>query len=252
MDIQNLVAIVTGGASGLGAETAKTLVQMGAKVAILDMNEEDGEKLSQELGDRALFFQVNVTDKDQIETAVQGVKESFGYFHVVVNCAGIGGRVPTVEPSDIDPLEWFDRHQQINLKGTYMVTRAAVSLMKDNPSNEEGERGVIVNVSSVAALEGQVGHAAYSSSKGGVYAMTLPLAREFAQYGIRIMTICPGLFDTAMTANWTPEMRQAAAESIAFPKRPGKLSEFTSLVSHIIQNPYLNGECIRLDGGLRG
>lgn len=257
-----MTAVVTGGASGLGKATSRHLVNTGANVAVLDLHEDSGKDLATALGSRAFFCQLDVSDEESVKNALEQVMDKFGGINTVVNCAGIGGRVKTTDVSDInvsgtnasdvDPVAWFNRQIQINLTGTYHVIRWAVPLMQKNSPNPEGERGVIVNVSSIAALEGQVGHAAYASAKGGIASMTLPMAREFSAYGIRVMSILPGLFDTPMIAGLPAEVMENGIRQIPFPRRKGHPEEFASLTAHIIQNSYLNAECIRLDGGLRG
>ncbi len=186
-----------------------------------------------------------------MDEVVEKIKEAFGTIHVVVNCAGIGGSVKIVGKEGIMPVESFNRTIQVNLVGTFNVIRATASTLMDNRANEEGERGVYINTSSIAATDGQVGQSAYSSSKGGIISMTLTLAREFAHDGIRIMTILPGIFHTPLLAKNPQKVLDRLSQQVPFPPRLGKPEEFASLVCHIIQNPYLNGECIRLDGGLR-
>ena len=251
MEIINSTAIITGGASGLGEATARALVSSGAQVALVDVDRDQGEQLAAELGNGAIFCPGNVTRDEEMDTAVARVKESFGTFHIVVNCAGVGGSVKVVGKDGIMPLERFNRTVEVNLHGTFIVIRATASTLMENTPNEEGERGVYINTSSIAAFDGQIGQAAYSASKGGVVSMTLTLAREFAANGIRIMTILPGIFDTPLLAKNPPKVRERLGRQVPFPARLGKPGEFASLVCHIVENPYLNGEFIRLDGGLR-
>lgn len=251
MDLKNCSTIITGGASGLGEATARSIVKAGGKVALLDLDQERGQKLSEELGKTALYFPADVTQEEGMDRVVEKIKEAFGTFQAVVNCAGIGGSVKVVGKEGVMPLERFNRTVQINLTGTFNVIRATASTLMANTPNEEGERGVYINTASIAAFDGQVGQAAYSSSKGGVVSLSLTLAREFANNGIRIMAILPGIMETPMMLRLEEVKRERLAQQIPFPARLGKPAEFASLACHIIQNPYLNGEYIRLDGGLR-
>ena len=251
MEIKNCVAVITGGASGLGESTARSIVKAGGKVALLDLDEKRGPKLAEELGETALFFPADVTQEEGMDRVVEKIKEAFGTFQAVVNCAGIGGSVKVVGKEGVMPLERFNRTVQINLTGTFNVIRATASTLMANNPNEEGERGVYINTASIAAFDGQVGQAAYSSSKGGVVSLSLTLAREFANNGIRIMAILPGIMETPMMLRLEEVKRERLAQQIPFPMRLGKPAEFAALACHIIQNPYLNGEYIRLDGGLR-
>lgn len=251
MEIKGSVSMITGGASGLGAATARALVHLGGQVAIIDLDREKGEKLAHELGDAVIFYPVDVVQEKEMDEVVEKIRVAFGTIHVVVNCAGIGGSVKIVGKEGGMPVESFNRTIQVNLVGTFNVIRATASTLMDNRGNEEGERGVYINTSSIAATDGQVGQSAYSSSKGGIISMTLTLAREFAHDGIRIMTILPGIFHTPLLAKNPQKVLDRLSQQVPFPPRLGKPEEFASLVCHIIQNPYLNGECIRLDGGLR-
>ena len=235
----------------MGEATARAIVYGGGRVALLDMDRERGAHLAAELGKTALFFQADVSQEKAMDEVVGKIKEAFGAFQVVVNCAGIGGSVKVVGKEGVMPLERFNRTVQINLIGTFNVIRATAPSLMENTPNGEGERGVIINTASIAAFDGQIGQAAYSSSKGGVVSMTLPLAREFAANGIRIMTILPGIMETPMLARMEDKIKDRLAQQVPFPARLGRPSEFASLASHIIQNPYLNGEFIRLDGALR-
>jgi len=252
MDIRNSKAIVTGGASGLGEATCRALVNSGGQVAILDLDKEKGEKLASDLGNAAMFCAVDVTKEKALDEAVALIKNQFKALHIVVNCAGIGGSVKIVgRDGSVMPLESFTRTIQINLIGTFNVIRATAKFIMENTPNAEGERGVMINTASAAAIDGQVGQSAYSASKGGIVSMTLTLAREFANDGIRVMTILPGTFDTQLLAKYSKEVLGRLAKQVPFPPRLGKPSEYASLACQIIQNPYLNGEYIRLDGGLR-
>jgi len=251
MKIKNSKAIITGGVSGLGEATARAIVDAGGQVAIIDLDEEKGEQLTSELGDAAIFFRASVSNEKEMDITVEKIREAFGAFHIVVNCAGIGGSVRIVGKEGVLPVERYNKWIQVNLVGTFNVIRATASSLIENTPNEEGERGVYINTASAAAIDGQVGQSAYSASKGGVVSMTLPLAREFANNGIRIMTILPGIFNTPLLAKNPEKVLERLAKQVPFPPRLGKPVEFASLVCQIVQNPYLNGEFIRLDGGLR-
>jgi len=251
MDIGNSAAIITGGASGLGEATARALVAKGGRVALIDLDRERGEKLVAELGDAAVFCPGDVSNEKEVEGIVDKVKEAFGTFQIVLNCAGVGGDIKVVGRDGVMPLEAFNRTIQINLIGTFNVIRATASTLMENNPDDKGERGVYINTASIAAQDGQVGQAAYSSSKGGIVSMTLTLAREFANNGIRIMTILPGIMDTPLLAQLPEKIRERLALQVPFPPRLGEPSEFASLACHIVENTYLNGEHIRLDGGLR-
>lgn len=251
MEINGCVALVTGGASGLGEACVSELIKNGGKVSIFDMDQERGEKIAHELGDEVIFCLADVTDDKSVQAAIDRTYESFGTIQVVINCAGIVAPAKVFSKKGPMAMDSFNKVVHINLMGTINVIRLAIEKMINNPPDEQGERGVIINTSSMAAFEGQIGQAAYSASKGGVLAMTLPLAREFADYGIRVMCISPGIFDTPMMAKLSNEVNESVRKMIPFPKRFGKSSEFALLVKHIIENPYLNGETIRLDGACR-
>ncbi len=251
MEINNSVAIITGGVSGLGEAVARTLIDGGARVALLDLNRELGEQTAASHGDRAMFFPVNVAEHGEVDAAVEKIKAAFGTFHIVLNCAGIGGSVRIVGKEGVAAPDWFTNIVNVNLVGTFNLLRATAPTLMENPPNEEGERGVVINTSSVAAFDGQVGQSAYSASKGGIVSMTLTMTREFANNGIRIMTILPGIFDTPLLGKLPENVRERLGKQVPFPPRLGRPEEFASLARHIIENPYLNGECIRLDGGLR-
>jgi NAD(P)-dependent dehydrogenase (short-subunit alcohol dehydrogenase family) len=227
------------------------LLGAGGKVVILDRPQSDGANLATELGANAAFVAADVTSDTEVEAAVKQTLERFGAIHVAVNCAGTGAAMRTVTKQGPMPLAIFSKVIEINLIGTFNVLRLAAAEMAKNKPNEEGERGVIVNTASAAAYDGQIGQAAYSASKGGVVAMTLPIARDLASLGIRICTIAPGTFDTPMLAMLPEPQRQALAAQIPFPSRLGRPPEFAALARHIIENPMLNGETIRLDGALR-
>jgi NAD(P)-dependent dehydrogenase (short-subunit alcohol dehydrogenase family) len=251
MDIKGTVAVVTGGASGLGAATVRELVAHGGKAMIVDRPQSDGAKLAEELGASAAFAAADVTSEAEVAAAVRQTMERFGAIHVNVNCAGTGAAMKTTGRGGPMPLEIFAKVIEINLIGTFNVLRLCATEMMKNTPNGDGERGVIVNTASVAAFDGQIGQAAYSASKGGVVAMTLPIARDLASVGIRICTIAPGTFDTPMLALLPEPQRQALGAQIPFPPRLGKPPEFAALTRQIVENPMLNGETIRLDGALR-
>jgi NAD(P)-dependent dehydrogenase (short-subunit alcohol dehydrogenase family) len=251
MELQHITFIVTGGASGLGAATARMAAQNGSNVVIADVNEAAGKALAVELGASARFVRTDVTDEASAEAAVAAAVNGFGAVHALVNCAGIVHGEKVVGKEGAHSLATFARAVNINLIGTFNLIRLAAQVMAKNAPNENGERGVIVNTASVAAFDGQIGQAAYSASKAAVVGMTLPIARELARSGIRVMTIAPGLFETPMMASLTPEVQQALGKMVPFPPRLGKPAEFASLVREIVGNPMLNGEVIRLDGAIR-
>ena len=252
MRLSQTRAIVTGGASGLGEATTRRIVAAGGKVAIFDLNEERGQALAHELGsESAVYFQTNVVDAHQVEQRVAEVVNKFGHVNVLVNCAGIAPPGKVVSKNGPLELSRFEQVIQVNLIGTFNVLRVVAHSMQQNEPNEEGERGVIVNTASVAAFEGQIGQAAYSASKAGVVGMTLPIAREFARDGIRVMAIAPGLIETPLFEGLPEPARVALASSVPFPSRLGKPSEYAQLVESILTNPMLNGEVIRLDGAIR-
>jgi NAD(P)-dependent dehydrogenase (short-subunit alcohol dehydrogenase family) len=251
MRIADTVALVTGGASGLGEATVRAFAEGGGRVVILDRPGSPGEQVAASLGERALFAPADVTSDAEVAAAVARAVERFGTVHVAVNCAGVGAAMRVVTKSGPMPLEMFRMVIEINLIGTFNVLRLAAAQMAKNAPDAEGERGVIVNTASAAAFDGQIGQAAYSASKGGVVSMTLPVARDLGGLGIRCVTIAPGTFDTPMLAMLPEPQRQALAAQIPFPSRLGRPSEFAALARHIVENPMLNGETIRLDGALR-
>jgi NAD(P)-dependent dehydrogenase (short-subunit alcohol dehydrogenase family) len=244
-------ALITGGASGLGLATAHALVGAGGRVVIVDLPNSDGEVVSKEIGNSARFVAADVTDEAQVQSAIDAVREHFGGLHVAVNCAGVAtpGRVLSRDGEPAD-LTRFAQVVQTNLIGTFNVLRLAAAAMAGNEP-EDDERGVIVNTASIAAFDGQIGQAAYAASKGGVVGMTLPVARDLATKLIRCVAIAPGTFDTPMLAGLPEESRRQLAEAIPHPHRLGHPDEYAALVKHIIENPMLNGEVIRLDGALR-
>jgi NAD(P)-dependent dehydrogenase (short-subunit alcohol dehydrogenase family) len=252
MKTAEVIAIVTGGASGLGEATTRRLVAQGGKVAIFDLNEQRGRALAEELGhEHVVYFQTNVTDAQQVEQQVAEVITHYGKVNTLISCAGIATPGKVVSQKGPLALDRFEQVIQVNLIGTFNVLRVAAHAMQQNEPNEEGERGVIINTASVAAFEGQIGQVAYSASKGGVVGMTLPIAREFARDGIRVMAIAPGLIETPLFEGLPEPARVSLASSVPFPNRLGKPSEYAQLVESILVNPMLNGEVIRLDGAIR-
>jgi NAD(P)-dependent dehydrogenase (short-subunit alcohol dehydrogenase family) len=251
MRIEGRAFLVTGGASGLGEATAGALAERGARILIADVNEEVGARTAGLLGDRGVFVRTDVTSEESVQNAIDSACSAFGSLSGVVNCAGIAIAERAVGRDGPHPLDAFTRVLAVNLIGTFNVIRLAAAVMAGNEPDEEGERGVIVNTASVAAFDGQIGQAAYSASKGGVVALTLPLARELARMGIRVMTIAPGLFDTPLLAGLPEEARVSLGAQVPFPSRLGRPSEYGQLVRDIVENPMLNGEVIRLDGAIR-
>ncbi|MGA8943056.1 MAG: 3-hydroxyacyl-CoA dehydrogenase [Thermoactinomyces sp.] len=251
MKLENRVALVTGGASGLGEATVRRIVSAGGLAAIVDLAEEKGEQLKAELGEKAVFLPADVTDEAAVKQTVHHIKKHFGQIDVLVNCAGIAIAEKVLSRKGLHSLSSFAKVIEVNLVGTFNLIRTVAEKMSENPPNKEGERGVIINTASVAAFEGQIGQAAYSASKGGIVAMTLPVARELARYGIRVMTIAPGLFDTPLFASLPREARESLGKMVPFPSRLGFPDEYARLVQNIVENPMLNGETIRLDGAIR-
>jgi NAD(P)-dependent dehydrogenase (short-subunit alcohol dehydrogenase family) len=249
MNLKNVAAIVTGGASGLGAATAEMLANEGARVTIFDMNETAGRAQAKKIG--GAFLQVNVTDQASVNDAVSIAEREYGVARVLVNCAGIATGAKTVGKEFIPhPIDQFRKTIEINLIGTFnVISQFAARLAAADPIGEE--RGVIINTASVAAFDGQIGQAAYSASKGGVVGMTLPIARDLAQYGIRVVTIAPGIFYTPMMAGMPQNVQDSLGKQVPFPSRLGQPAEYAMLVKSIIDNPMLNGETIRLDGAIR-
>lgn len=250
MIIKNHAAILTGGGSGMGAETARYLAKAGAKVAIFDLNLANAEQVAKEINGVAI--ECDVSNSNSVEAAIDKAKDIHGAARICINCAGIAPGKRVVGREGPMPLSDFNKVIEINLTGTFNVLRCAAATMSQlEPTNEDGERGVIINTASVAAYEGQIGQAAYSASKGGIVGMTLPIARELAQFGIRVMTIAPGIMETPMLRGMTKEVQDSLAAQIPFPKRLGKADEYAKLALHIIENPMLNGSVIRLDGAIR-
>ncbi len=251
MEISNKVALITGGASGLGFSTAETLVESGANVMLLDLNEDNAKKAVESLGDNSSYVIANVTEEDSVQNAIDETLKKYGSLDIVINCAGIGSASKTVGRDGAHPLDYFKTVVDINLNGTFNVLRLAAVEMGKNEPNADGECGVIINTASVAAYDGQIGQAAYSASKGGVVGMTLPIARDLARMGIRINTIAPGIFDTPLMGMAPDTVINPLIEMTQFPKRLGVPSEYAALSKHIIENAFLNGETIRIDGAIR-
>lgn len=250
MNIDNCAAIVTGGGSGMGAATARFLAKAGAKVAILDINQENAERVAKEMG--GLAIACDVSNAESAQMALKKAVDQYGPVRVCINCAGIAPAKRVVGREGPMPLEDFRKAIEINLIGTFNLLRLASAQMSLlEPLNEDGERGVIINTASVAAFEGQIGQAAYSASKGGIVSMTLPIARELGQFGIRVVTIAPGIMATPMMQAMSQQVQESLSAQIPFPKRLGKAEEFAKLVLHIIDNSMLNGCVIRLDGAIR-
>ena len=251
MQLRGSTFVVTGGASGLGGATARMVVEGGGNVVIADLKEAEGQAHAKDLGARVKFVRTDVTDEASAKAAVAAALSTFGAVHGLVNCAGIVYGEKTVGKEGPHSLAGFVRTVNINLIGTFNMIRLAADAMAKNAPNDEGERGVIVNTASVAAFDGQIGQAAYSASKSGVAGMTLPIARDLARSGIRVMTIAPGLFQTPMVNEIPPDIAEALGKMVPFPPRLGRPSEFASLVAEIVRNVMLNGEVIRLDGAIR-
>ncbi len=251
MEIRDSVFVVTGGSSGLGEATVEILVAAGGKAIIADVNQAAGEALAARLGAATRFVKCDVTSEDDARRAVDAAVQNFGGLHGLVNCAGVGIPAKVLGKEGPHPLDKFVRIVQINLIGTFNMIRLATEAMARGNPNAAGERGVVVNTASVAAFDGQIGQAAYSASKAGVVGMTLPIARELARSGIRVVTIAPGLFETPMMAGLPDEAQKSLAAQVPFPSRLGRPKEFAALVEHICRNEMLNGETIRLDGAIR-
>ncbi len=251
MEVNGSVAIVTGGASGLGEACVRMFAADGARVVVADLASDKAKQITSEIGANALFVKTNVADEQNVKAAIDQAVEKFGALHIAVNCAGIG--IPAKVLGKEGPMSMadFDKVMQVNLMGTMNVIRFAAQKMANNTPNEEGERGIIINTSSIAAWEGQIGQTSYSASKAAITGITLPIAREFAELGIRVMTIAPGLFDTPMLRGLPDKVKESLAKMVPFPSRLGKPSEFAILARHIVENPMLNGTTIRLDAALR-
>lgn len=251
MKTEGIVALVTGGASGLGEANVRAVVDGGGSAVIMDVNVERGEALAAELGDKVRFIRTDVSSEEDVTAAVALAKEAFGGVHAAICCAGIGTVGKTFGSRGPISLDMFKKTILVNLVGTANVARLAAAAMSENESNDEGERGVIIMTASVAAFDGQVGQLAYSASKGGIVGMTLPMARDLSRLGIRVVTVAPGLFDTPLLAALPEKARISLGQQVPFPSRLGRPAEMANLCMHIIQNAMLNGETIRLDGSIR-
>ena len=251
MQLEQSAAVVSGGASGLGLATATRIVDAGGRVVLLDINEEQGRASAAELGERARFIKTDISNEDQVRTAVKDAAGFMGRITLAVNCAGILLPARVLGREGPLPAESFQRSLTINLLGTFILIKEAANLMQANEPGADGERGVIVNTASVAAFDGQIGQAGYSASKGGVVGMTRPIARELARFGIRVVTIAPGIFMTPMMAGLPEEVQKSLGAQVPFPPRLGKPGEYADLVAAIYGNPMINGETIRLDGAIR-
>lgn len=251
MQIKNNTFFVSGGASGLGEATVRMIIENGGNAVIADLNTDTGTALESELGSAALFVKTDITSEDEVNVALNLGANRFGAIHGLINCAGLGPAKRILGKEGIHDLGFFEKIIRINLVGSFNTLRLAAGKMQYNTPNEEGERGVIINTASVAAYEGQIGQAAYSASKGGIVAMTLPIARELARTGIRVMTVAPGIFETPLLASYSQEVRDSLGAQVPFPPRLGKPAEYARLVKTILENPMLNGEVIRLDGAIR-
>jgi NAD(P)-dependent dehydrogenase (short-subunit alcohol dehydrogenase family) len=251
VEVAGKTFLVAGGASGLGAATAKALVAADANVVLADINEDQGDAIEAELGQTARFARTDVTQETDVAAAVARARSEFGALHGAVNCAGVGIAHLVLRRGESHPLDLFAKVVQVNLIGTFNVTRLAAAAMAETPAADAETRGIIVNTASIAAYDGQIGQAAYSASKGGVAALTLPLARELARHRIRVVTIAPGIFDTPMLMGLSEDARHSLEQQVPFPSRLGRPDEYAALALHIIENEMLNGEVIRLDGAIR-
>ena len=251
MELSHLKAVVSGGASGLGHAVAQRIVSEGGRVALLDVNEDQGQQAAAALGEHALFIRTDVSKESEVDAAIDTAARTFGGINLAVSCAGILGAGRVLGRDGPMAGDYFAKVIMVNLVGTFLLAKAAAARMQENDPNDEGERGVIVNTASVAAFEGQIGQAAYSASKGGVAAMALPLAREFARLGIRVNTIAPGIFLTPMMEGMPAHIQESLAAQVPFPSRLGRPAEFADLVAYICTNSMLNAETIRLDGAIR-
>jgi len=249
MNLKDVPAIVTGGASGLGEATARLLAEHGAKVAIFDVQAEKGDAVAKEIG--GLSLTCDVTDPDSAQAAFSTAREAHGSCGIAVNCAGIGSPAKILGKDGPMSMAFFNKVIQVNLAGSFNIMRLAADEMQHRDANEDGERGVIISTASVAAYEGQIGQAAYSASKGGIVGMTLPAARELARYGIRVLAIAPGLFMTPMMASLPEAAQESLAKTLPFPQRLGQPYEYARLVKEMVENPVLNGEVVRIDSALR-
>ncbi len=251
MQLSSAKAVITGGASGLGQATAESVIQAGGQVVILDINDEQGDASAAKLGERAKYVKTDVANEDSVKAAIKSADEFMSGITLAVNCAGIATAGRTLGREGPWPAENFNRVIQVNLVGSYNVSKEAAAIMQLNDANDNGERGVIISTASIAAFEGQIGQAAYSASKSGVVGMMLPLAREFAQFGIRVNTIAPGIFMTPMIAGMPPEVQESLGKQVPFPPRLGRPEEYADTAAYIYGNAMVNGETIRVDGAIR-
>ena len=251
MQLDQVRAVVTGGASGLGLAVAGHLIRGGAQVALFDVDDAKGSAAARALGDAASYLHTDVTSEDGVASSMAAAREKLGGLNAVINCAGILGAGRVLGKQGPMPLKTFATTVTVNLVGSFNVAKAAADLMQHNSPGEDGERGVIVNTASIAAFEGQIGQAAYSASKGGIVGLTLPMAREFARIGIRVMTVAPGVFHTPMVDGMPEQVYQSLCAQVPYPSRLGRPEEFADTVAFILQNRYLNGETIRIDGAIR-
>lgn len=251
MELASAKAVITGGASGLGFATAKSVIDAGGQVALLDVNDEQGEKSATELGERATYIHTDVSNEAEVIAAVEKANAFMDGITLAVNCAGVVGAARALGREGTMPGEFFAKTISINLVGSFLIAKETANVMQNNEPNDGGERGVIISTASVAAFEGQIGQAAYSASKGGLVSMALPLAREFARIGVRVNTIAPGIFMTPMVAGMSEELQQSLGAQVPFPPRLGRPEEYANLVASIYGNAMINGEVIRLDGAIR-
>lgn len=251
MRIDQAVMLITGGASGLGAASARRFAAAGARVVLADLDQAAVESVAREIGSNARSVAANVTDEAGVQRAVDLALAEFGALHVLINCAGIAPPALVLGKNGPHALDLFKRVIDVNLTGTFNAIRLAAQAMQRNTPNAEGERGVIINTASIAAFDGQIGQAAYSASKAGIVGITLPIARELARNGIRVMTIAPGIFETPMLRGLSKDVQDSLGAQVPFPPRLGKPEEYASLAAHIVENVMLNGEVIRLDGAIR-
>ncbi|NNE75885.1 MAG: 3-hydroxyacyl-CoA dehydrogenase [Pricia sp.] len=251
MDIKNNVFLISGGASGLGKATAKMILDNDGFTVLVDVNEKLGKQTESELGQHALFVKTDVTSEESVKNAIDKGKEKFGALNGAINCAGIAPAERVLGRERIHGLASFSKVVQVNLIGSFNVLRLAADVLQHNEPGKDGERGIIINTASVAAFDGQIGQAAYAASKGGIVSMALPIARELARFGIRVMTIAPGIFETPMLMGLPDDVKASLGEQVPFPSRLGKPEEYAALAKHMIENRMLNGEVIRLDGAIR-
>lgn len=251
MEIKDKTFLISGAASGLGFAVAKMIIENGGNAVLLDINEEAGKLAEKEFEGRALFLRTDVSDENSAQNAINVAAKKYNEISGVINCAGIGPAQRVVGKNGPHSLDFFQKVLNVNLIGTFNMIRLGANKMQNNEPDSNQERGIIINTASVAAFDGQIGQAAYAASKGGIVSMTLPIARELARSGIRVMTIAPGIFETPLMASFPQEVQDSLGQQVPFPSRLGKPSEFAALVKHIIENTYLNGEVIRLDGAIR-